>query len=360
MSGNLPIEVSYLDNFTAENLTQKGSLSYLATGSVSLKVTPNDSYPLIASVSKPGTAPQVTRKTITVKNEGTKKASNLNITSNNPSYFLITNDNCSVQGLDVGQECTFDATFSPLENILQGSDSKTGNVEYKISYPTKSEKQSKQITIPYVAISAKILNLSSSDLSSTSSISGSLELQTLCEVKSVYGNGKHNIPIIPNFTAGSEIIDSANVLKATDFYIKEGNREILLTDNVPQINQDLILRSPNNYSYCMNSDILKTSGTAAYFATKKSAAERDLRAQIKWINKKGEITTVKTSDSENLKILGKESMQYNPNSMTEYFNISGEGLGHSGATHNNFTLIRFSPNPMKESLSVYRLHVSSQ
>jgi hypothetical protein len=362
------IRISYKDGVSEEILTKETEFSFAPIGEadISFKM---DLDTMITNVKKP------LKRMVTITNNGTADATDIKppeIVDQIGNNLVIENDNNTcLTSLKPQNNCSF------IVKLNSDSTASSDIAKVKIKYKDgKTILNSISDPIRYKIVAKNVLNLSKYNVKSTS-----LEIDTFCDDKEIYGNNLHNIPLNPKFNAldkdGNEIksISEYDILESTQIQVRAFGNDIPvfhnnLNNEVPFPDSDYFTTPKTQYSKCIGSssrDDLPLN--VKYFKTKIPSGQKiDLGAKIQYIDKSENITTISTQEFSSRKTITVLSNPFG-SELTDLFTIELKSMEKSGFSiftpvENYFKLFKISPNikgyPSLENTSISKFILKSE
>ncbi len=300
-------------------------ISYMTIGKSDVSIS-NIPDILLSSANKS------TERIYTIKNNGTAKAANIIL----PSFIkpLSNGGTTCAKELDAGDSCTFKVIFNPMG----GNKIDQKDYYFEISFMDGNDIKKVVSKISFKSISNNILNLTQYNVSSAS-----IQIDTPCNKKEIYGNGAHNIPLVPTFSATDEngrtiSFSLDEIIAATQVQVVNGG---ISTD----INT--IEFKANKYSKCIDGTSVNSDLKALFFKTNLSGQKLDIGAKITYMDKSGKTISVSTDNYQ----AGRVNINSLDNPLTKasadsYFSmgiVSDKYIG-SLITRDNYRLFKISPD----------------
>ncbi|WP_186645275.1 hypothetical protein [Fluviispira vulneris] len=290
---------------------------------------------------------------------GDKRESIVTITNTSRSDYIrveplpltyplqILHNSCDGE-LSPSQSCVYKIVFSPQSNDQKGSD------EIKIAYYNGNDsKLIKLDQIKYQTIPKNVLDLSMYD-----EVYASLNMGTICSEKRMYANGKHNIPLFPSLSITDKnykkiTVDENEVYEAVQIFVRRGNTNQFIEQNKGNSTYS-VSQTKNKFSRCMNSPTNDSYNNHKLFFTSSNGGENIIiGGKIDYINKSGEIKTIKTSDNGFLTIQSSDKIIYPNENLFHLVQEKSTGFGFTASTR---SVIRVSPKvEVYPNLYHYRL-----
>jgi hypothetical protein len=323
---NLMITYDDLDlNSNESPITVIVPISYVTIGKSDISIS-NIPDALLSGANK------TSERIYTIKNSGSAKATNIIL----PTFIkpLSNGGTTCTKELDSGDSCTFKVIFNPM------GDSKIDQKDYyfEISFMDGIDIKKVVSKISFKSISNNILNLTQYNVSSAS-----IQIDTPCNKKEIYGNGVHNIPLVPTFNATDEngrtiSLSLDEIIAATQVQVVNGG---ISTD----INT--VKYTADKYSKCMDGTSVNSELKALFFTTSLSGQKLDIGAKITYIDKSGKTISVSTDNYQ----AGRVNINSLDNPLTKasgdsYFSmgiVSDKYIG-SLITRDNYRLFKISPD----------------
>lgn len=287
-------------------------------------------------------------RSIIIRNKGQSTAENITISIINLPLKIESNS-CST--LAAGKECEISFVFIEKPN--------SSEIKPQIEiYYNSAIKEKNTFILSFHDVAKDVLNLSNYSVSNSD-----LELKNYCKNEKsdgdIYGNGRHNIPIIPKFIANDsenkEIpIDIKELLSTIDIQQNIGSNNYSLPeaksfsegDPTPEKAYFSGLKSSiqykdDLYSTCLNFSHKGATKDAFYFKTLESGPDIRLGAKVKYIDTSGILKEVSTNENGKINIKLLSQIDYTGDFLKI---IQDAAIGKSGFLSNGYSLIRVTRN----------------
>ncbi|KAB8036454.1 choice-of-anchor D domain-containing protein [Silvanigrella paludirubra] len=329
------LQITYNDVDEEGNLvpvTIPSVISYQTIGKADLSLNSYADF-LVSNINKDSAI-----RTYTIKNNGNGKATLVTLpTLVKPLSIKLDSSTCKpVDGksfeLAKDASCTFDVSLNS-DKIDEQKE-----VAMVVTYNDGTTKKSAITTINYKTVAANVLNLSQYKVNSKS-----IQIDTSCNKKEIYGNGKHNIPLVPTFTATDDSGKAISV-KLEDVV---ASTQVQLVSGGISSDATSILSAANNFTKCTEGSSIPSNTQAKFIYTEANGQKLDVGAKISYVEKDGTVTTISTEDNQagrvNLAVLANPLKGVDTGSLFT-FGIVADGYSGDLVTRDNYRLFKISPD----------------
>ena len=313
-------------------VTVSSVVSYQTTGKADLSMTSYSDF-LVANLNKESAV-----RTYTIKNDGNGKATEVQISKlASPLFVKLDSTTCIIGKafeLNKGASCTFDVVVKS-DKVLEDK-----NVAMVVTYRDGTSPATKSAisNINYKIVAANVLNLSQYKVSTSS-----IEIDTSCAKKEIYGNGKHNIPLVPTFSATD---DSG---KAIPVKLEEvvSSAIVQLVNGGKSSDATTMLAAANNFTKCTEGSSIPANTQALFMYTDANGQKLDVGAKISYVEKDGTISTINTDINQagrvGITVLANPLARAAADSLFT-FGIASDYYHGVLVTRDNYRLFKISPD----------------
>ncbi|KAB8033172.1 hypothetical protein [Fluviispira multicolorata] len=251
-----------------------------------------------------------------------------------PLPLQLQNETCMGE-LHPSQSCIYKVNFSP-DSLEQN-----GEIDLKIIYSYgQGDKILNLKKLKYRTIPKNVINLSQFD-----EVYSSLNIGTVCADKIIYANGNHNIPIFLTLNITDTNYKKVNVnydevYGAVQIFVRRGNTNQFITKYNEKGTYN-VLNKKNKFSRCMKSPTNHSySEHKLFFSSSNGGENIIIGGKIDYINRKGEIKSIQTSDNGYLNLHSFDKIIYPTENL---FHLVQEKSTNFGFTASTRSVIKVSP-----------------